>query len=233
MRKIPLGRFALTGLFPSRRAAKPLQFESGLERNFLAILESETGIRTIATQQPTLEVTVDGVRRRYTPDVLVTWRDERRFPFGAQTVAFEVKPYSELKRKHSIIAPKLRVAKQELQARGIGFRVITDRSIRGPRLQNAFEINRRHAYQPREQWYNAASEHFAWSEEPFALGDLVRILIAAGAREYEAWDSVWHWIGQKAVECDVQAPISIHTRALWWTMITLKALRNDKKARNC
>jgi hypothetical protein len=40
---------------------------------------------------------------------------------------------------------------------GIGFRVITDRSIETPRLVNARKMIEARSYRPKDEWYNAAS----------------------------------------------------------------------------
>ena len=106
MRKVPLGRFAITGRFPSRYSDAPLQYESALEGKFLAILDSDVLLKSIATQQPTVMVDVGGKERKYTPDVLVTWRSDVEWPYGSQTVAFEVKPFAILRDKHYSLAPK-------------------------------------------------------------------------------------------------------------------------------
>lgn len=57
------------GIFPSRKSAKPAQFESLVEEMTLRLLEAAPSVRSIATQPRVFEYS-DGIRqRRYTPDV--------------------------------------------------------------------------------------------------------------------------------------------------------------------
>jgi hypothetical protein len=50
MRNIPPGRRTITGKLPSRYPGELLQYESGLERNFLIVLEAEPGTEMVKTQ---------------------------------------------------------------------------------------------------------------------------------------------------------------------------------------
>ncbi|MFM0658605.1 Tn7 transposase TnsA N-terminal domain-containing protein [Paraburkholderia sediminicola] len=57
------------GIFPSRKSAKPAQFESLVEEMTLRLLEAAPSVRSIATQPRVFEY-ADGIsQRRYTPDV--------------------------------------------------------------------------------------------------------------------------------------------------------------------
>ncbi len=233
MRKVPLGRFAITGRFPSRYSDAPLQYESALEGKFLAILDSDVLLKSIATQQPTVMVDVGGKERKYTPDVLVTWRSDVEWPYGSQTVAFEVKPFAILRDKHYSLAPKLRAARQVLKEIGIGFRVITDRSIETPRLVNARKMIEARSYRPKDEWYNAASEVFRWRQEPFELVELENVLLRAGARPFEAQEFIWHWVSRGFIECDLNRPVTGTTKCLWWTMLVLQGMpRHEEDARD-
>ena len=233
MRRIPLGRFAITGRFPSRYSPESLPYESALEGKFLAIMDSEVTLRSLATQCPTVWLTSDGKQRRYTPDVLVTWRPNVKWPFGFQRVAFEVKPFSILRDHYAELAPKLKLARKALAEQGIGLRIATNLSIETPRLANALKINARRAHKPKPEWYAAASDRYRWEAEPFAIGDLESLLVAAGAERFEARDAMWHWIGQGILHCDLRQPVKSHTRCQWWTMLVAKEFcPNEKSTRD-
>jgi hypothetical protein len=115
----------ITGKLPSRYSGDLLQYESGLERKFLILLEAEPGIKMVTTQTVQLELAINGHKRRYTPDVLVIWSDHANWSHGAQQVVFKVKPYEILKREFADLQPKFRAAKQALARQGHGFRVVT------------------------------------------------------------------------------------------------------------
>jgi hypothetical protein len=192
-------------------------------------LDSDVAVKSLATQQPTVVLDLNRKRRKYTPDVLVSWRSDVEWPFGVQTVAFEVKPFQILQAEHSELAPKFRAARQVLKGMGIGFRVITDRSIETPRLANALRMNEARSYRPREEWYNAASAKFRWREEPFELAELTSVLASEGVRPFEAEGFIWHWIARGFIQCDLTRPIIGSTKCIWWMMRTLQSTRPHEK----
>lgn len=67
----PSGR-GVRGYFPSRKAPKPLKFESLVEQDVLRVLEISTLPKVLATQPCVLRLRADGVACRYTPDAQVT-----------------------------------------------------------------------------------------------------------------------------------------------------------------
>lgn len=229
MRKIPLGRLAITGRFPSRYSSESLPYESALEGKFLAIMDSDVAVRALATQQPTVVLHLSAKRRKYTPDVLVTWRSDVSWPFGVQKVAFEVKPFAILRDQHSSLAPKFRAARQVLKEMAIGFRVITDLSIETPRLANARKMIEARSYQTSNDLYAAASERFRWQEQPFELAEIASVLASAGARPFEAQEFIWHAIARGFIQCDLNRPVTGSTKGLWWTMLALPGLQPREK----
>jgi hypothetical protein len=75
-RTIPPSHRSITGSLPTRYPPRQLHYESKLERDFLILLEIDPGIETVVTQPITIDLVVDGRRRRYTPDVLAVWWDD-------------------------------------------------------------------------------------------------------------------------------------------------------------
>ncbi len=57
------------GFFPSRKSAKPVQFESLIEEMTLRLLEVAPSVRSITTQPGVIEYLDGWQKRRYTPDV--------------------------------------------------------------------------------------------------------------------------------------------------------------------
>lgn len=98
----------------------PVQHESHLERRFIIAALSCPVVHDIQHQPFTLQLSIDGVGRKYTPDFLITFQD-------ATTLVVEVKPQAYLKR-HEL---RLRIAEQTLQSRGQNFFLATDALIDG------------------------------------------------------------------------------------------------------
>lgn len=59
------------GIFPSRKSAKPAQYESLVEEMALRFLEVAPSVNSIATQPQVFEYSDGAYRRRYTPDVAI------------------------------------------------------------------------------------------------------------------------------------------------------------------
>ncbi len=225
-RKIPLGRIALTGSVPSRYAEEALPFESNLERKFFMLLDAQPGLEELEAQPFTVSLRVDGQTRRYTPDVLVSWRQDVDWPYGARTVAFEVKPLQELKDNFDQLQPKLRAARQLLRAQGIGFRVVTERTIDTPRLANAQRIIAQFKFVPGDL-YNIFDRLFAVANGPLKLQLLLDALTSAGAPEHTAWAAIYHWIGIRYISCDLSSPVTGETVCHAWFVLAEEARRHD------
>jgi len=133
VRKIPKNYRNVTGIAASGKAVGAAQFESTLERDFLARLEFSSEVERFEVQPVKIEWRdKQGVPRSYTPDVLVEFKaDLDRVPWLC-----EVKYRADLKKDWGALHPKfiqgIRYAKQ----RQWRFRLITEVEIRTPYLAN-------------------------------------------------------------------------------------------------
>lgn len=134
------GRIALEG-------AGAVTFESSLERDWLVVLDFDPTVTEIREQPFTLSYRVGPARRKYTPDVLATFS-----PKGAPstTVVYEVKPRADLRRDWHAIKERFRAAIRHCKAEGWTFRIVTEREIRTPFLENA-RFLRRYRNLPRQE----------------------------------------------------------------------------------
>ncbi|QRO33317.1 TnsA endonuclease N-terminal domain-containing protein [Chromobacterium violaceum] len=135
VRKIPKNYRNVTGIAAHRKANGPAMFESTLERDFITLLEFDPGVETFEVQPLTLEWTdTDGKIRRYTPDVLATFKR----PHGQHSkVLYEVKYRDELRKCWQDLRPKLRAAVHYARAEGWRFKIVTEVEIRSQYLDNA------------------------------------------------------------------------------------------------
>lgn len=219
-RIIPPSHRSITGSLPTRFPARQLHYESKLERDFLIMLEIDTGIEALATQPVTLELVVDGRRRRYTPDILATWWEDARQPFGKRQVVFEVKPYQILKRDYADLAPKYRAARQHFAAEGIGFRVVTDRTINCARQANAALLGpamRRPLSQDIISTVRAILTYPGVASRSF--GEVKKLLIADGLLRDTAQQALFHMLGMGYLVADLNAPVSDTTAMQWWAKL--------------
>lgn len=135
VRKIPKNYRNVTGIAAHRKANGPAMFESTLERDFIALLEFDPAVETFEVQPLTLEWSdSDGKTRRYTPDVLATFK----LPHGQHgKMLYEVKYRDELRKGWQDLRPKLRAAVHYARAEGWRFKIITEVEVRTPYLDNA------------------------------------------------------------------------------------------------
>lgn len=125
-RIITRGPIRVVGIFPSTKSDRTLHWESQLERDRMYQHEIDPHVRSFREQPKTYELLVDGVVRRYTPDL------EIAFHSGAVVIE-EIKPAARVSQE----ARLYQAMAAALENDGIKFRVVTDTEIRRqPYLQN-------------------------------------------------------------------------------------------------
>lgn len=135
IRQIPKNYRNVTGVIASVKVDAPVQFESTLERDFYTLLEFAPEVSYYEVQ-PVAISWHDGCRsRRYTPDVIVFYRDDKQ-P-RPPTMLCEVKYRSELRDRWTELHPKLRSGVRYARQNGMRFKIITETEVRTPYLANA------------------------------------------------------------------------------------------------
>lgn len=130
VRKIGVQTRSMTG-----RRVSGNQYESALERDFLALMEWDRGVSCI-TPQPLHIPVSDPVskRRSYTPDFLVEWRTIGAIPPRVELV--EVKYREAFQGEWRCWRAIGRTAREYAKSQGWRFYFATETSIRTPRLGN-------------------------------------------------------------------------------------------------
>lgn len=136
VRRIPRSRRSIRGMHPWRVRGRSLRFESTLERDFITRMVFDPEVVEVGEQPIEIIYTRDGRRRTYTPDFLVTFR-YRPGIVAPRHVIYEVKYWDDLRENWTEHRPKFEAAREWARNRAMGFRLATDRSIRGPELENA------------------------------------------------------------------------------------------------
>ncbi|WP_164467258.1 TnsA endonuclease N-terminal domain-containing protein [Caulobacter flavus] len=228
-RIIPPSHRSITGSLPTRFPVRQLHYESKLERDFLILLEIEPGLETIATQPVTLDLVIEGRRRRYTPDVMATWWEDALLPYGRAQVVFEVKPYSILKRDYADLAPKYHAARQHLAAQGIGFRVVTDRTIYCTRQANAVLLGPAMRRPLSSDIMTTVRAIMTYPGVPHrTFGEVKKLLMADGLLRDTAHQALLHLLGIGYLVADLSLVISDTTQMRWWThLVAEEALVED------
>jgi hypothetical protein len=133
VRKIPKNYRNVTGIAASSKAVGTAQFESTLERDFLALLEFSPEVEQFEVQPVVIKWRNEqGAPRSYTPDVLVKFKaDTNRIPWLC-----EVKYRADISKNWGDLHPKFRQGIRLAKQNGWRFRLITEVEVRTPYLDN-------------------------------------------------------------------------------------------------
>ncbi len=138
VRKIPLKYTSLSGTVFSQKNSRNSAYESSLEADFIHLLEWDLKIKYYEEQPYKIEfLDSTGKLRAYIPDFLVKFHENARTnqPF-LKPIIYEVKYSKDLEANKSILKPKFEAAKAFCREEGFDFKVITEREIRTPYLEN-------------------------------------------------------------------------------------------------
>lgn len=143
VRPLKTSRRCLTGRVST--GGESANFESSLERDWIAVLDFHPAVKSICEQPFSLYYDIEGVKRRYTPDVLAEWSTPKG---NVKTIVYEVKPIDELRANWKSYRPRFKAAVRYCRLRGWKFKIVTEREIRTPYLKNAQFLRRYRALDP-------------------------------------------------------------------------------------
>src|SRR5215831_15121657 len=208
VRSIPKNSRSLTGKMIDSHTHTAVAFESALERDLYLLLDFDPSVAhfeeqpvTIAYQDP------GGVKRRYTPDVLVHYIPALRGQRDHRSVLYEIKYRDDLRTHWQEYRAKFKAARRYARSQGWVFRLITEREIRTPYLKNATFL-RQYRYR---------------SFDSRACHQMLAMLAGRGETEPEAllallssdrWERVrllpvlWHLLATRQVGADLTVPLT-------------------------
>lgn len=201
----------MTGMVASRKNYRMTGFESSLERDFLLILDFDRRVERYEEQPVIIEYrSAEGRRRTYTPDVLVYYRQDLT---GGDTppLLCEVKYREDLFANWKEIKPKIRAGRAYARAKAWRFKIITEREVRTPYLDNARFLR---------QYYRIEAN----DEDTKRLLDTLRELpetdpesvLAAihqdKVRRAELLPILWFLLADGQIEADLTQPLTMRTR---------------------
>lgn len=138
VRKIKKSYISCVGYFKSFKNNKQLAFESILERDFFMLLEFDNDVVSFEEQPLKITYKLRAKNARYTPDVLVRYKD------GSKKI-FEVKYQSDIDSDPKL-QHKISVLKEEIaQQMSLSFETFTDSQIDSVYLKNCIFLYK-HAF---------------------------------------------------------------------------------------
>jgi TnsA endonuclease N terminal len=200
LRRIPLSRRShIIGFQPL--ATGTTEHESALERDFVTLTSFLHPDVSIISQPVTLTFRDDAMTRRYTPDFLVRY-------LSGHAELIEVKYRADLRGDWPRLKPGFIAARHWACEQGAVFRIATERSIRGPVLDNAKRLlPLRRA--PIDAGVIELVLNAARSTGTATFGGLLAVLPLS---RQAGLATLWRLIARGTLRVDLAAPITFDTR---------------------
>lgn len=205
VRKIPKNYRNVTGIAAQTKAIGEAQFESPLERDFIALLEFSPDVASYEVQPVKIEwMDARGKPRCYRPDVRVDFCDELKRP----PWLYEVKCREDLCAHWDELRPKFRQAIRYARKQSWVFHLVSDLEIRTPYLANArFLLGYRNRAIP-----EALVEAMMYASKTLgeaSVAQLLRALSDDPLQQAEYLPAVWHLIANWRLQADLQQTLTM------------------------
>ena len=207
VRRVPISSLSLTGQVEGQ------QFESSLERDLILLAAFDLGVDWYESQPVTIEYQgINGRKRHYTPDLLIMYFSHGRFR-ERKPLLCEVKYREDFFGKWKEIKPKLKAARKYAKENGWEFRVMTEKEIRTPYLDNVKFLFRYKYCDFDQQHYEKLSGLMEKLGESTPR-ELLDLAYTDKIQQGEALWTLWCMISRQWIRCNLGNPLSMNTR-LW------------------
>lgn len=211
VRKIPLNHQSITGVFPSIKSVGSAHFESSLERDFFTILDFDNAVESFEVQPVKIQyLDNSNVSRTYTPDVLVEYRKPKKK--GAMVILYEVKYRTDLRTNWPDWKCKFRAAYAYAKRKGWTFKIVTDKEIRRPYLNNAKFLRKYDTPITDPRFETVFS--IAIDLRQTTPNALLQALSADFSNQAECMHLIWQMIARRYLMADLTQPLSMDSR-IW------------------
>lgn len=211
VRKVPTSRRSLTGAVASRRDGRMVASESSLERDLLVLLDFDPAVERYEEQPVRIEYRDAGGRSRtYTPDVLVHFRQDIAPGSPTTPLLYEVKYRRDLFDNWREIKPKVRAGRAYARERGWRFKIITEREIRTPYLENARFLRQYLRLQPGDGERRRLLDRLRETGE----SDPESLLLAIHpepVKRAELLPALWHLVAAGEIHADLGRPLNMRS----------------------
>lgn len=211
VRDIPKNYRNITGKASSNKT-KSAYFESGLERDFLAVLEFDKDVVTYDVQPVAINwFDANGKLRKYTPDVLVKTVN---FETNEKTTTlYEVKYRDDIRKNWKELKAKFKAGIRFAKEHGWRFKLITEKEIKTAYTANARFLMPYMNQKLNEEFEGLILDALAELEET-SVEALLCHLSKDPWRQAEILPTVWKLVGDKRIGCDLYLPITM-TSSIW------------------
>lgn len=212
VRRIPKNHIHVTGRHAAQKSEGPADFESLLEADHLLLLDHDLAVRSYDVQP--VVVPVEGVPRGYVPDALVNFQPDADGVIPPPELR-EVKSTLDLEKNEKKYARKFEAAHLYCEQRGWVFRIITEKEIRIPLLDNVkfvrAYVNQLH---PKARVDRVISQLEVLRQTDFPT--LLNILSTDEDEQLEWMPVIWHLVAKRQI--GVNWDESFRSAVPMWTL---------------
>lgn len=208
-RDLGTSRRALTGRLSLAEGTRA-GFESSLERDWLICLDFHPMVTLVREQPFSMHYELAGRKLRYTPDVLA------QFVMATgevTTVVYEVKPLEEIQSSFADYRYRFKQAIAFCRDKGWRFKIVTEKHIRTPFLDNAKFLRKYRAFAVQSLYRDQLlySMRALGSSTPQALLALAYI---SDEKRMAALTELWRMIACREIAVELSQPLTMHS-AIW------------------
>lgn len=202
VRKIKKSYISCVGYFKSYKNNKQLAFESILERDFFMLLEFDSDVVSFEEQPLKIKYKLKAKNTRYTPDVLVTYKDDSKKIFE---VKYQSDVDSDTKLQHKISVLKEEIARQM----SLPFETFTDAQIDQIYFKNCVFLYKNAFISENSTMTNKILENINKLSEPIAIKSFVELLAANQTEQLQILPYLWHEIFKNSTLIDMSQKITM------------------------
>lgn len=208
VRNIPISNRAVTG----RHAKSGARYESALERDYYELISADPDVINIDWQPVSISYTsIDGKTRRYTPDALITFKENPVTKITRPPLLIEVKYREEYRKNFEKFKERFYAARKFARDRGWRFKVMTDRDIRSQRLTNLRFLSGFKDRMP-DPFYLDSVQDIFYSHQEISFQNLLYAIAGEDRwKQAAAIPTIWHLVANDRVTIDLSTPITPQT----------------------
>jgi hypothetical protein len=205
VRQIGLSNLSLTGNIYSAKANEIVNFESSLERDYIYLLEYDTGVSKYYEQPLRIYY---GNNKYYVPDFFVQYHEK-----NIQSEIIEIKYSTDLIENKEKYKTKFEAAKAFCSDNGWKFNILTEKEIRtGYKLQNAkFLLGYRNPKVGFNDGLIAILEKIIEIHKPISIQKALDLAITCDEKKAELLYVLLHMLSKKYINFDETKKLTMDT----------------------
>jgi hypothetical protein len=212
VRKIPKNYTTVTGLASSVKSEELIGYEGQLEYYFIKLVSFNNNVLKCEEQPVKISFTgVGGKQHSYTPDALITYRQDVFPAKGWKPLLAEVKPRRWLYKNWRELHPKFRAARHYAKQLDTDFSIFNEREIVGPYLKNVRFLIKFRMFPVDEISTKLLLDALRDLQETDAATLLLSVSDSQDRRG-ELLPTLWQLVANFVIEANLEEPLTMHSR---------------------